>query len=247
MLQGLKNFSRGFALSFHGIKQFYSMPQLWKYTLLPLLLLIFTYAVLWYIGSCAVESFAGYVEEKCSALPDFLQWLATAAHGVAILLAIMLMMLIAAVSAGTLYEFFGGFFFDALIHRFAGEVGMKNLPATGWRFILRGVWDTVIYSINTLLIIGAFLILNIFLPFIGQLLMVLIVSYRFAVVYLAMSGFHFKRSMFQTRQAAGKSRMLVLGFGVSIYLMFLFPPAVLLLLPGIILGSVLVYLELMRA
>ena len=246
MLQGLKNFSRGFALSFHGIKLFYSMPRLWKYTLLPLLMVIGTYAVLWYAGSCAVESFAGYVEEKCSALPGFLQWLATAAHSAAILLAIMLIVVIAAVSAGTLYEFFGGLFFDALIHRFAGELGMKNLPAAGWRFILRGVVDTALYSINTLLIITLFLILNIFLPIIGQLIMVLIISYRFGVVYLAMCGFHFKRSMLQTRQAAYKCRMLVLGFGGSIYLMFLFPLAVLFLLPGIILGSVLVYRELVR-
>lgn len=246
MTRWVENFCRGFAFSLRGIKLFYTTPGLWKYTVFPLLMVIATYVLLGYLGSCSVGAFAGFIDEKCAQLPDFLQWLATAARAVSILLMIMILSVIAVVSIGTLYELFGGLFFDALIHRFAGDFCKEKLPESDWNFTLKAVFDTAIYSLNTLLIILLFLLVNLLLPVVGQIVMILIVSYRFGVIYLAMSGFHFRKSLLQTRVAAYCNKMLVLGFGVSIYLMFLFPLAVLFLLPGIILAGALIYLELMK-
>lgn len=246
MTKWAENFCRGFAFSLRGVRLFYTTPGLWKYTVFPLIMVIATYVLLGYLGSCAVGAFAGFIDEKCAQLPDFLQWLATAARAVSILLMIMILSVIAVVSIGTLYELFGGIFFDALIHRFAGNLCNRKLPELNWKFALKAVFDTAIYSVNTMLIILFFLLVNLLLPIAGQIVMILIVSYRFGVVYLAMSGFHFGKSLLQTKAAAYANKMLVLGFGVSIYLMFLFPLAVLFLLPGIMLAGMLIYLELVK-
>ncbi|MBR2358643.1 MAG: EI24 domain-containing protein [Lentisphaeria bacterium] len=246
MTKWAENFCRGFAFSLRGVRLFYTTPGLWKYTVFPLIMVIATYVLLGYLGSCAVGAFAGFIDEKCAQLPDFLQWLATAARAVSILLMIMILSVIAVVSIGTLYELFGGIFFDALIHRFAGNLCNRKLPELNWKFALKAVFDTAIYSVNTMLIILFFLLVNLLLPIAGQIVMILIVSYRFGVVYLAMSGFHFGKNLLQTKAAAYANKMLVLGFGVSIYLMFLFPLAVLFLLPGIMLAGMLIYLELVK-
>ena len=246
MTKWAENFCRGFAFSLRGVRLFYTTPGLWKYTVFPLIMVIATYVLLGYLGSCAVGAFAGFIDEKCAQLPDFLQWLATAARAVSILLMIMILSVIAVVSIGTLYELFGGIFFDALIHRFAGNLCKEKLPELNWKFALKAVFDTAIYSVNTMLIILFFLLVNLLLPIAGQIVMILIVSYRFGVVYLAMSGFHFGKNLLQTKAAAYANKMLVLGFGVSIYLMFLFPLAVLFLLPGIMLAGMLIYLELVK-
>ena len=246
MTKWAENFCRGFAFSLRGVRLFYTTPGLWKYTVFPLIMVIATYVLLGYLGSCAVGAFAGFIDEKCAQLPGFLQWLATAARAVSILLMIMILSVIAVVSIGTLYELFGGIFFDALIHRFAGNLCKEKLPELNWKFALKAVFDTAIYSVNTMLIILFFLLVNLLLPIAGQIVMILIVSYRFGVVYLAMSGFHFGKNLLQTKAAAYANKMLVLGFGVSIYLMFLFPLAVLFLLPGIMLAGMLIYLELVK-
>jgi hypothetical protein len=87
----------------------------------------------------------------------------------------------------------------------------------------------------------AMLIVNLFLPLIGEIIGVIIISYRFGVSYLAMCGFHYRKTMLQTRALAYKNFMFTLGYGASIYLVFLFPLAVVFTLPGLILGGVKLY------
>ena len=144
---------------------------------------------------------------------------------------------VAVVSIGSLYELFGGLFFDALIQKFSSNSYPDKLGGSDWKFNSKAIVDSIVYSINTLLIILAVLILNLFLPILGQIIGVIIVSYRFGVSYLAMCGFHYHRNMLQTRELAYKNFMFTLGYGASIYLVFLFPLAVVFLLPGLIVGG----------
>ena len=231
--------------TFSGIKLFYQTPGLWKYSLLPLAVVMIVYIVLAVAGYHVLSAFAEYVNKQCSALPDFLQWLATALNATSILLAAVLFLIVTAVSIGTLYELSGSLFFDALLDRFAaGDSNFCRKPTL--KFICRGIFDTMLYSLNTLLIMLLLMMVNLFLPLIGQIFAFLLISYRLAIVYLTMAGFHCCKSMNQTRCCAYKNWPITLGYGVSLYIIFLFPPAVIFLLPGVVLGSVLACKKIMH-
>ena len=240
-MQKIRDFFGGAGYAFEGIKIFYQLPVLWKYSAIPLVLILLTYLALLTGGWYLVKYLAEFFAEKSSALPGFLQWLGAAASGAAAIAVIALFSVIAAVSLGTLYELFGGLFFDALIERFSSRYSPDKLQKSSWQFNIQAITDSIVYSINTLLIITAVLIANLFLPVIGQIVGIIIVSYRFGVSYLAMCGFHYRKTMLQTRELAHKNFMLTLGYGASIYLVFLFPLAVIFTLPGLILGGVKLY------
>ena len=147
--------------------------------------------------------------------------------------------------------------FNFLADRFANiSVNIQNVNAIANVdfFIMRKFkclqffycWVCAIYSINTLLIIIAASILNLFLPFIGQLICVVIISYRFGVTYMAVSGFHYRQTLMQTRERAYRNFALTLGYGLTIYVIFLIPLAIVFTLPGLIIGGILILSEFLR-
>jgi CysZ protein len=240
-MPGVRNFITGAGFAFDGIRLFYQMPQLWKYAAFPLLLILFTYGGMVAAGWYLIKFLSDFFAEKCADLPGFLQWLPAAASSAAAIGVILLVSVIAVVSIGTLYELFGGLFFDALIRNFAGNSCPEKLENSDWKFNTHAIIDSIVYSINTLLIMLAAVVLNLFLPFIGEIIGFIVISYRFGVSYLAMCGFHYRKNMLQTRNSAYRNFMLTLGYGVSIYLIFLFPLAVVFALPGLIIGGVRLY------
>lgn len=242
-MQKLRELIRGAGFAFDGIRIFYQTPQLWKYAVFPLLLILLTYTGLMFGGWFVMKHIAAFFAEKSSSLPGFLQWLATVASGVSAVAMVFILSVIAVISLGTLYELFGGLFFDALIQRFSVTMQPPGPEKPDWKFNLQGIFDSIIYSINTLLIIIAACILNLFLPFIGQILSAILISYRFGVAYMAVSGFHYKKTMLQTRELAYRNCMATLGYGLTVYIIFLFPLAIVFTLPGLILGGVKLYNE----
>ena len=237
----LRNFIIGAGFAFDGIKVFYQMPQLWKYAAFPWFLILLTYSGIVVAGWYLIKYLSVFFAEKCAELPGFLQWLATAAGSMAAIGVILLFSVVAVVSIGSLYELFGGLFFDALIQKFSRNSYPDKLGGSDWKFNSKAIVDSIVHSINTLLIILAMLILNPLLPLIGEIIGIIVISYRFGVSYLAMCGFHYRKTMSQTRTLAYKNFMLTLGYGVSIYLIFLFLLAVVFTLPGLILGGVKLY------
>ena len=241
----IQNFFRGVTFAAEGIQEFYKSPQLWKYAVFPLLMILLTYAGLIVAGTFIISGLSAYFAEKCADLPGYLQWLSAVASGASAIAMTFLLSVIAVASLGTLYELFGGLFFDALIERYASDLTPPPVKLD-WRFNLSCIKESVIYSINTLLIIIAASILNLFLPFIGQLICVVIISYRFGVTYMAVSGFHYRQTLMQTRERAYRNFALTLGYGLTIYVIFLIPLAIVFTLPGLIIGGILILSEFLR-
>ncbi len=240
-MQKVRELFQGAALTFEGIKLFYLDKSLWKYAVAPLLPVLVVYLFLGYAAVWAVRVFSAYMSDLCAELPKVLQLLATAASGASCLIVFLIFLLIVIICTSTLYELFGGLFFDALLERFAGNLCPEKLQKSSWHFNVQAIVDSIFYSSGTLLLIIGCFILSMILPVIGHIIGIVIISYRFGVSYLAMTGFHCAGTLRQTRQMARSRYMLVMGYGASIYLIYLFPLAVLFMLPGIILGGVLVY------
>ena len=86
-----------------------------------------------------------------------------------------------------------------------------------------------------------FLPLSVLLPGAGVLLMALFIGYRQALSCLFASGFNRGLTLREIRRRAGTRKMLVLGFGVTVYLLFLIPFAAVFLIPGFAVSGTLLY------
>ena len=73
--------------------------------------------------------------------------------------------------------------------------------------------------------------------------MVLIIGYRQALTYLFSSGFNRGLLLPEIRRLAGKQKMKILGFGITINLLYLIPFAVIFLIPGFLAAGAMLYNE----
>ena len=94
---------------------------------------------------------------------------------------------------------------------------------------------------KTALLFLILLLLSFFLPFAGQLLLVLFVGIRMAYSLLFAPGFLRGQGIEETKEILSRRKMELLGFGVAVYLLQLIPLMLPLTLPGMILGAVMLY------
>lgn len=231
-------FLQGIQANINGVKFFYAHRDLWKYALVPWLFVVIFYALFIAGAFLGMNALTESLRASMESLPAWLSWLGSlvSAAGVAAVIAVAALTVVFFTS--TVYELFGGLFFDALIARIElNESGVK-LPENSWSFNLRIVADTFRYTLGTLLWMVLTLFINL-IPLIGPVISFFIISYRFGVTYLSITTFRYGMTLFQAQQKLNGNRAAVLGYGAAINLVYLIPGAVFILLPGIITGGVL--------
>lgn len=241
MYSFFQNFGDGIGCALNGIREFFSHRDLWKYAALPLLVVLLVYALLGGLGVWAVTVISAFLEKSAAELPSYLQWIPDLGNGVTAVMIFIFFWLIIVLSVGTLYELFGGLFFDRLIEKYSRDRAFLSLSTNSRRFEMQAVYDSCRYSLNTLFILLGTFFLNIMLPVVGPLLSFLLISYRLGVAYLAVAGFRYGRTLLITRQMAQCNCASTLGYGIMLYFLFTIPLAVLIFLPGLVTGSVLLY------
>lgn len=233
----LSNFLYGVSAVFQGIADFYRDRSLWKYSLFPLGCVALFYILLAGAGLFAART-AVEILYSCD-FPDFWQWSKVPLAGFIYIFFAGAILLITLFATGTFYELFGGVFFDKLIEHCIQSDGKNILCANSRIFELRALLDSMLYSLNTLLWMVLLFLPSVLLPVIGPLLTILLISYRLGTGYLAIAALRFGRSFARTRAAAKRNCSSVLGYGLTIYILFSLPFGVIIFLPGIMLGGVL--------
>ena len=214
-----RDFQRGFSYVFRGVGAFYKDASLWKYSLLPLLILIALYTSL----------LVGAVWMCCHQF----SWLK-------LLLAIAL--LVAAVlSVYAIYELCGALFFDRMLEEFEKKQFAFHPEKHPLRFNIVFALQSCHYCCNTLLLTVVMSFAGLFLPIAGVVIAALVLGRRFATAYLAASGFNYLKNLNDTKHIFKKHRSVMLGYGVCCYLLFLLPLAPLFAVPGILLGGSLLW------
>lgn len=232
-----REFYCGIQCVFAGIKIFYSDRQLWKYSLLPLSAVIICYLLLGYGAVRLCGIWTEYLKSVLQELPGFLQWLSSLLGGVSALAVTGIFLLVIIFTVGTLYELFGGSFFDYMINHWEREHNHACLPENSWQFELRSLVGMIFYSLGTLIWMLITLLLGLLLPVIGPLIGIIIISIRLGFSYLAPSGFRHGWTKKEIHLLTARHRGALLGYGLVIYVLFMVPLAVLLVLPGIIIGG----------
>ena len=232
------NFFRGVLHLFEGITLFYKDRSLWKYTIGPWLILLAAYTgVTWGIFRFS-NTLALYLTSRMENCPAFLK---TLLEGSLTLAATLLAAVIVLTTLSTLFEIFGGVFFDRLIEEFEKKYYNTTFPRVPFSnqllFTLQAAW----FGFKTALLFLILLLLSFFLPFAGQLLLVLFVGIRMAYSLLFAPGFLRGKNIPETKKFLSRRKMELLGFGVAVYLLQLIPLMLPLTLPGMILGAVMLY------
>lgn len=234
----MKDFFRGACCAIDGIKYFYNDRSLWKHTIGPWLTLLAAYTGITWVIFRLAGTLASCLTARMDNCPAFLK---TLLEGSLTLVATLLAALIVLTTLSTLFEIFGGVFFDRLIEEFEKKYYNTTFPRVPFSnqllFTLQAAW----FGFKTALLFLILLLLSFFLPFAGQLLLVLFVGIRMAYSLLFAPGFLRGQGIEETKETLSRRKMELLGFGVAVYLLQLIPLMLPLTLPGMILGAVMLY------
>lgn len=234
----MKDFFRGACCAIDGIKYFYNDRSLWKHTIGPWLTLLAAYTGITWVIFRLAGTLASCLTARMDNCPAYLK---TLLEGSLTLVATLLAALIVLTTLSTLFEIFGGVFFDRLIEEFEKKyynTTFSRVPFSNQLlFTLQAAW----FGFKTALLFLILLLLSFFLPFAGQLLLVLFVGIRMAYSLLFAPGFLRGQGIEETKEILSRRKMELLGFGVAVYLLQLIPLMLPLTLPGMILGAVMLY------
>lgn len=240
-MQWMSRLAEGAAAAFRGISEFYGSRKLWKYALFPLAVTAAVYLLLGWGAHWAGRHLADTLAALCDGLPEFLRWLGGVVRFTVRVAAALLFAALIAFTLSTLYELFGWLFFDRMIEEFERERFGRHLPKKSASFTMRFLRDSCFYGLGTLVWIVLTALFGLFFPLLGQAAAVAVLGWRFGVVYLAAAGYNDNRSLGEVRSIAARHRMAAAGFGITVYLLTLIPFAPVFLLPGLVLGGVLLY------
>ena len=234
----MKDFFRGACCAIDGIKYFYNDRSLWKHTIGPWLTLLAAYTGITWVIFRLAGTLASCLTARMDNCPAFLK---TLLEGSLTLAATLLAAVIVLTTLSTLFEIFGGVFFDRLIEEFEKKYYRTVFPRVSFSrqllFTLQAAW----YGVKTTFLFLLLLLLSFFLPLAGQLLLVLFVGIRMAYSLLFAPGFLRGKNIPETKKFLSRRKMELLGFGVAVYLLQLIPLMLPLTLPGMILGAVMLY------
>ena len=240
-MQWMSRLAEGAAAAFRGSAEFYGERKLWKYAIFPLAVTAAFYLLLGWGAHCAGRHLADSLAALCDGLPEFLRWLGSVLRFTVMLTTFLVFGLVIAFTLSTLYELFGWLFFDRMIEEFElGHFG-RRLPPKNAAFTMQFFRDSCFYSLGTLFYLLLTALAGLFFPLLGQLAAVVIAGYRIGVVYVAAAGYNDGRNMTELRLWAMRHKLATAGFGITVYLLMLIPFAPVFLLPGLVLGGVLLY------
>lgn len=235
--------TRGVHYLIEGIRLFYTDRSLWKYALIPmamtLLVYLFFMRILWWYGSLLL----GWLREMVLVLPSWAAFAGDFFTGTVMLIFILVAALVIMGTAGSLYEIFGGLFFDSMVERFERKhFGYHAVPPAKkdlfcfWR-------DSLCWGTGTLLLIPLMLLTALLIPFFGKVLLVIVLGYRVGISSLFCAAFCHRQDVRKLRRDIGSRQkfMVILGFGVMLYLLTLIPFLSIIVLPGAVLGGSLLY------
>lgn len=234
----MKNFFKGASFLWNGIQLFYSDRSLWKYALgawsTLIVLYVSTIAVIVY----CTGKLAAYLSQHLASYPDFLRsLLAGSLHLLAFVLAAVLIL----TTLCTFFEIFGSFFFDKLIEKVETKYYRTELPRLPLSIQLGFTFQSLCFGLKSTLYFLLLFILSFFLPLAGQLLLIVLMGFRMGVSLLIAVGFLRGKSSGESRQDFREHAMTTAGFGIVLYVLQLIPLALPLILPGAVVGAVMLW------
>jgi CysZ protein len=239
------DFLKGFLLVFRAALFLVLNPRYWQYIIVPVLINIVIYAVLAYVF---IEYLFPFLSNFLPAAKNYyLNFLYSAIEfffetGMIIVMIAFFVISFTSLSFITSIPFLDmlsirlekekyGFIFDAGgAGQFARDIWMTSL--NGLRLALWSLlWTVVLYPVGF------------FIPYAGFLLPAVVLGYLFGISFLIYSVEHRRIRFSEFKKTLPGHRMLVLGFGLTMYVLFFIPFLPVLFLPVAVTGGTMIYNE----
>lgn len=233
----LTEFLNGATYITKGCRSFYEDRKAWKYAIVPIVIMAVLYALFFGIVLYFTGIWADHISEWLSNLPTWLCWITSAICGLSYVLSIAIVVLILGTTICSFYEMFGGFFFDSLVEYY--EQKKYGIIPCNHSLMdnIKVCFDSILFGIRTSALFLLLLLLSLFFPIIGQILLIIIMGYYMGITYLITSAINSKVSIPKIERIAKKRVATILGFGVTAYVLLLIPFATIIILPGLVLGG----------
>ncbi len=239
MIKMINDFRHGAGYVGIGLRKFYGNKSLWKYALLPLVIILGLYMV---VGGFAfawvLPKLLGWVEGI--ELPAWLSWSALLSQIVFALIFVMVFLFAVWITLGMLYEICGALIFDSLTEAFEKQHFGDEPDKKPWKKQLKFLLQSVFFSIKVFVIGIVMFLVSVFIPVAGHVLMYLVLGYYLGLSTLQGSASnHGIGAAELPKKVASKS--MVLGFGVTAFLLMLIPLVFVFLTPGLVIGGSMIF------
>ncbi|GEM_PF-1909209 len=229
---------KGMKYPLRGIRLFYSDRSLWRYCLIPFGIILLVYIPLTW-GSI---QFSAWVSARIAeSVPSFPDSFARLIECLIFISGVLLLITLLAFSVTTLYEIFGGLFFDKLIEEVERKYDLKTSASVSANRNLVMIWDGLVFGVKMFFLTVFLSLAGLLLPLIGEVVIFFILSWYFGISYITLTGYSHGMRWKQQRLMAKKHKMLILGYGLCAYLFSMIPFLFLFIMPGIIIGGTLLF------
>ena len=236
----MSDFRQGMSWAFRGIGEFFRHPRLWRFVVVPLVLVSAIYFWLFYMAltvwlpplQAAVRNF--FTGSWFEFLYRYMEWLIAASF-------YLFLVLVTAFTIGNIYEMLGGFCFSRMVRDYETKIlhcRIKKLSLAGE---LSNLLACGIFSTTTLILYFALFIAGFFLPVAVPLAAIPFIGYRYAVIYTSEAVFNDGHKLSEVHALYQGRRGLLYGFGSVTFLMFLVPVLPIFLNPGLVIGGTMMY------
>ena len=233
----ITGFLRGSRYVFSGCRAFYGDKKAWKYAVLPLAVMTGVYVFLFWAVLHFSRLGAEALNQSLAGLPEWLRWLTSLVSGLSSVLGVLFALLVMGTTVSTLYEMFGGLFFDPLIEYYERKQFGVSPCRRSFGCNLKYCFDSLFFGIRTAFLFIFLFVLSLIFPFAGQIVLALSMGYCAGLAYMLTPANIRGLTLADMRARVGGRRSCILGFGLTAYLLLLIPFFTLILLPGLVLGG----------
>ena len=236
----MNDFGQGALWVFRGIGEFFRHPRLWRFVALPLLLVL---AIYWWLFHEALAVWLPYLLDGTRNFfaGSWFEFLCRAAEFLITASVYLFLVVLTAFLAGNLFELFGGLCFSRMVRDYETKILHCKIEKITLARELSNLMACGVFSSITLILYFAFFIASFFLPVIAPLAMILLIGYRYAVIYTSEAVFNSGRRLGEVSTLYYGRSGLLFGFGSVAFLIFLVPLLPIFLIPGLVIGGTLLY------
>lgn len=230
------NFNCGIDYAVAGIGDFYRNPFLWKYVVVPWLVLSVLY-ISTFTAIC--RYLTPYISEKITQVLSGSIWASFSGTLGTILIVLVWIMtiLFLALSSNCIFEITGALFFPRMIREYERKILGLDLPPLKPGEIIRNMFDSFGLSLTIIFCFILLSLLILVLPLIGFIIFIVLMGYLYSMMFMSEACFNRKCRLSDIKYIFIRKKGMMYGFGTFAFFLLQIPLLSLFLYPGFMLGG----------
>ncbi len=236
------DYFRGLDYAWGGVKDFYKHPFLWKYTAVPLALLVFVYTAC-FIFICKYVANDVAVKINQSLQETWFESMAGVLSNIVIAAVWVAAIAVLALLSNVIFETVGAFFFPAMVREYEKKVLKIDLAPLTAQEKIRNISAMAGFGLLLLILFIFLSCLILFIPFFGYFAYLIILGYQYSILFMSEACFNKHYRLSDIQYCFKDKRSMMYGFGIFSFFMVQIPFMSLFMYPGFVLGGTKMFYE----